>query len=313
MNLSNLSGCTDDVLQETDGSDDEATCVEANVKQKEQTKIKDEGIIDIQTLVSDLKPKELRKLIMSYIEVVSKLPDEASKDKFDIQNIVKTLNSEKTFRFFVDFFISLGHACLTAEKGIKVGHVFLTQTQVKAIRLKGIKCEKDIDMKPSEKPKEKVEMINEVTKPKEDKNPAESVETNVDKVQEISKEHYDGKEMDEIEEIKIDGGLQPSTSICSNSADLKVSAHENVLNKYSTTELRKFIFSFMKMIDKTVTLGEAAKNGDVTEEVAKELFAAITFKCKASPVVDGKRQSFKLKNIFMNSTWAEKVVVFDFQ
>ena len=59
-------------------------------------------------------------------------------------NIVKILNIDKSIRFFADFFISLGRACKTAEKGIKIGHVFLTQTQVKAIRIKGIVCEDEI-------------------------------------------------------------------------------------------------------------------------------------------------------------------------
>jgi hypothetical protein len=94
LELSNLSGCTVDILQESGVSDDEATFFENYVKdgenEKEQTNIKEVNIVDIQTLVSDLKPKELRKLIMLYIEFVTKLPEEASKKKFDIGNIVKT-------------------------------------------------------------------------------------------------------------------------------------------------------------------------------------------------------------------------------
>merc|ERR1719184_265388 len=83
---------------------------------------------------------------MSYIEVVIKIPENAPKEKFELGIITKAVNTEKNLRFFANFFISLGHSCQTAEKGIKVGHVFLTQTQVKAIRLKGISCEDDIDM-----------------------------------------------------------------------------------------------------------------------------------------------------------------------
>jgi len=306
MDLSNFS--SDNVLQESEGSDDETTCgenISSHNKKKKLSK-KDENIIDIQTLVDDLKPKVLRKLIMSYIEIVSKLPENTPKEKFDIASIIKPLNTEKNFRFFVDFFISLGHACQTAEKGIKVGHVFLTQTQVKAIRNKGISCEDDIDMNTDGK----------------------LVEENVDKIavkEKASQKVVDvdhsstdsDKSLDKKDKEKVDKGLdQPSTSICSNSGhSLKVGGdvHDTVLDLYSTTDLRKYIFALMKVVDNTMTVKEVAEKEDITEAKVKEVFKAITYKCIEAPVVDGKKQSFKLKNIFMNSTWTDKIAVFNFQ
>ena len=295
---------SDYVLQESGGSDDEDTCGEIvnNHSKKKKLKQKDENIIDIQTLVDDLKPKVLRKLIMSYIEIVSKLPENTPREKFDISSILKSLNTEKNFRFFVDFFISLGHACQTAEKGIKVGHVFLTQTQVKAIRNKGISCEGDIDMNTEGKiDSDKVAIID---KPSEKAPPkvgdAEQPSAGLDKK---------GKKKD-------DNGLnQPSTSVCSNSGhtqDVGSGVHDAVLDLYSTTDLRKYIFTLMKVIDNTMTVNEVAKKEDVTEDKVREVFAAISYKCIEAPLVDGKKQSFKLKNIFMNSTWTDKIAVFNF-
>jgi len=330
LDLSNHSGCTDDVLQESGGSDDEATCVEKYVKvgekEKEQNISKEVNIVDIQTLVSELKPKELRKLIMSYIEFVTKLPEEASKKKFDIGNIVKTLNSDKSIRFFADFFISLGHACKTAEKGIKVGHVFLTQTQVKAIRLKGIACEDDIDIEKSEQIgadnkgvdnvgdcEGKVEQTMNVDQMKtclgkKEEKKVEEVEIIEEEIVVKNQCNNDGKIVGEIQEVKALSELKVPDSKVPES-----SSHEEALGKLETPQLRKFLLSFMKLIDNSITLDEVAKNCNVTEEDARKLLAAITFKCRESPVVEGKRQSFKLKNIFVNSTWVEKIVVFNFQ
>merc|ERR1719348_2052794 len=312
MDLSNIS--TDYVLQESEGSDDEATCGENlsnHSKKKEKVHKKDGNIVDIQKLVDDLKPKVLRKLIMSYIEIVSKLPENAPKEKFDIASIIKSLNTEKNFGFFVDFFISLGYVCSSAEKGIKVGHVFLTQTQVKAIRNKGISGKDDIDMNQ--------------TVPDVGKTTEENV-TVVEKSQAIVEQKSVGEkapkdiiDLDEDnidkEEVKADNGLhKPSTSVgSSSSSQVSSMIHENVLDSYSTTDLRKFIFTLMKVIDNTTTAKAVAEKEAVTEDKVNKVFAAITFKCKEAPIIDGKKQSFKLKNIFMNSTWTEKIAVFNFQ
>jgi len=309
MDLSNIS--SDNVLQESEGSDDETTCGENinNHNKKKKDKQKDENIIDIQTLVDDLKPKMLRKLIMSYIEIVSKLPENAPNEKFDIASIIKSLNTEKNFRFFVDFFISLGHACQTAEKGIKVGHVFLTQTQVKAIRNKGISCEDDIDMN-TEGKIDKVKVANTDKIPAKEK--ASSKVVDVD-----HSSTGPDKNLDEKDKEKVDKGLdQPSTSVCSNSGHSQKGdsgIHNAVLDLYSTTDLRKYIFTLMKVVDNTMTVKEVAEKEDITEVKVREVFAAITYKCIEAPVVDGKKQSFKLKNIFMNSTWTDKIAVFNFQ
>merc|ERR1712183_201691 len=158
--------------------------------------------IDIETLVSQLKPKELRKLIMSYIEVVNKLPEDIPKKRIDVGIIVKSLNSEQDITFFKDFFISLGQTCKTAEKGIKVGHVFITQTQVKVIRLKGIVTKEDIEIQ------------------------------NDDAA---------------VEEVKVDEGHKPNVD---------VDIQDDVLCQFSTPDLRKYLLSFMKLIDKAITIEE---------------------------------------------------------
>ena len=109
-------------------------------------------------------------------------------------------------------------------------------------------------------------------------------------------------------EVKVDSELKkPGNRVSESSFD------EDALGKLETPHLRKLLLNFMKFIDNSITFDEVAKNCNVREDNARKLLAAITFKCRESPVVEGKRQSFKLKNIFVNSTWVEKIVVFNFQ
>ena len=282
MDLSHLRYCADDVLQESDESTDEATCVEDYRERKNVEKVepKEETFTNIETLVGELKPKELRKLLMSYIEVVNKQPDGTTKKGIDVAAIGKSLNIGKDVGFLEEFFISLGNTCKTAEKGIKVGHVFITQTQVKAIRLKGISCKEDI------------EIGDAIDKFKVDRgrNSNVSVET---------KSSPD-------DELKVDKNHNPNVIVGTKSST------GDVLSQFSTPVLRKFILSFMKLIDKSTTLEEIAKDSSLSVDVVKDIFKAISNKCKGTQVVDGKRQSFKLQNIFMNSTWIEKIVLFNF-
>ena len=106
--------------------------------------VEEKGVVDIEKLSQELKPKELRKLIMAYIGAISILPENPEQRKVEVAEVIKKINSEKEIEFFENFFISLGQQCVKAEKGIKVGHVFVTQMQVRSIRGRGILCRADI-------------------------------------------------------------------------------------------------------------------------------------------------------------------------
>ena len=74
---------------------------------------------DLDKLVEQLKPKELRKLIMAYIEAVSSLPEDAARRSVNIAAVTANINTDKDSEFFEDFFVSLGQNCKKAEKAIK--------------------------------------------------------------------------------------------------------------------------------------------------------------------------------------------------
>ena len=85
---------------------------------------------DLDKLVEELKPRLLRKLIMAYMDVLSKLPEDAAVRRVNVAKLVEGLNSEKDVQFFEEFFVSLGQNCKKAEKGIKAGPMFINQNQV---------------------------------------------------------------------------------------------------------------------------------------------------------------------------------------
>jgi len=354
---------------------------------------------NLDKLVEELKPKELRKVIMSYVSSISNLPEEPEKRKVNVAGAIASVNSEKDISFFEDFFISLGQNCLKAEKGIKVGHVFVTQVQMKTIRGKGVLSKKDIENGPVPEKKEEP-----IVKPSDNSSKKKEPKSKEDKNQENMSENTKQKDKtpDSIEEIVLlddDEEETPSekqvdkTSAAQKSAEdivaeivddasrksseeveasrttseevkasktctvesesskptkntteedsasknatkednasnvskkldevtvveIEKEANESVLQKYSSNEIRLFLKNFMKLIDSnsSLTISDVSSECKLSEPETREMAAEVTEKCLQSPVtVDGKRQSFKLQNIFINSTWADKIAKFNFQ
>ena len=93
---------------------------------------------DISKLAEELKPKELRKIIMAYIGALGSMPEDQDKRIINVEAVVAGVNTEKDLDFFAEFFVSLGQNCLRVEKGFKVGHMLVTMAQVKTIRARGV-------------------------------------------------------------------------------------------------------------------------------------------------------------------------------
>ena len=93
---------------------------------------------DISKLAEELKPKELRKIIMAYIGALGSMPEDQDKRIINVEAVVAGVNTEKNLDFFAEFFVSLGQNCLRVEKGFKVGHMLVTMAQVKTIRARGV-------------------------------------------------------------------------------------------------------------------------------------------------------------------------------
>merc|ERR1712029_1202617 len=83
---------------------------------------------------------------------------------------------------------------------------------------------------------------------------------------------------------------------------------ESVLEKYSTSQLRTFMKHFMKVVNSSgsLTLSDISSDCQMSESELKEIAKEVSKKCDEAPMVSGKRQSFKIQTIFLNSTMVEK-------
>lgn len=323
---------------------------------------------DLDKLVEQLKPKELRKLIMAYIEAVSSLPEDAARRSVNIAAVTANINTDKDSKFFEDFFVSLGQNCKKAEKAIKVGHVLVTMMQIKTIRSRGVLTKGDITSGPipekstskvdapakakvkptgNETDKQKnvgtlnsceknqVENISNVTPSEDivmlddedDPTPTTSKDTMVNREQSQlgdSKSTEESSKSESLEKSSIDSTVisdndksdqskkEESTEV---NKDPKEASAESVLSKYSSQQLRTFLKHFIKMIDSDSkqTMADVSSETKLPEEEVKVIAAEVTARCRDNPLVEGKRQSFKLQNIFLNSTWVGKIVDFNYQ
>ena len=101
-------------------------------------KAKSDGEVDVEKICEDLTPKQIRKLVMAYMEVVGKMPEKNPRTKIDPLAIAKSANINKDMAFLEKFFFAFAHGCRNSFKGMKFGSVFVTQSQVKAVLAKGI-------------------------------------------------------------------------------------------------------------------------------------------------------------------------------
>ena len=107
-------------------------------KKEEATKPKSDGEVDVEKVCEDLTPKQIRKLVMAYMDVVGKMPEKNPRNKIDPLAIAKSANINKDVTFLEKFFLAFAHSCRNSFKGMKFGSVFVTQSQVKAVLVKGI-------------------------------------------------------------------------------------------------------------------------------------------------------------------------------
>ena len=145
FSVSPLAAPISDVVYVSEESDDEVTVIGDDIEDDENAK---------GNILDDLKPNELRKLIMCYMEIVTKMAENKSKRKINIEEIAKSTKIEKDIQFFEDFFLYLGKQCRHAIKGVKVGHVFVTQAQVNMIKTRGIMTRQDLEKEDDAEPKE---------------------------------------------------------------------------------------------------------------------------------------------------------------
>ena len=97
--------------------------------------------------IQDLKSKDQRSLILTYIDMVTQNGDAASTEHFDLVKLQRITKIDKPLQFFEDFCLALYKKCLTVKKGFKVGQTFLTQVQVNLILKHGVNATRNLILK----------------------------------------------------------------------------------------------------------------------------------------------------------------------
>ena len=144
-------------LLETDKSrGDESIMIGNDDQEDSEDEIEEITVIDEVTEAvdediptGDLKPKELRAIIMGYIEMINKVKDDKGRAKFNLQELKQVTKIDKGLGFFEEFCLALARKCQSVKKGFKVGHIFVTHSQVNLILNHGILNRADIDNKAS--------------------------------------------------------------------------------------------------------------------------------------------------------------------
>ena len=280
---------------------------------------------------------------MAYMDVLSKLPEDATIKKVNVAKVTNGLNSGKDMAFFEDFFVSLGQNCKKADKGIKAGPLFINQTQVKSsiniliskrsfllfkvktIKSKGVLTKKDIcneDIalaKEAEIEKAKLsEAINkEKSKDTENNVVAEPSNNENDDIVMLDDDDDDGNDNNvEVMKDVEEGSTDVAEAVLDTILDDATAQAKSLFEKYSASQLRTFLKQLLKLIDGSGSVGIPEISGEckLSETETRALASEITRRCRNSPSIEGgKKQSFKVQNIFLNSQTVGKIAAFNFQ
>merc|ERR1712013_319151 len=88
---------------------------------------------NLDKLTKELRPNELRKVLMAYIWMLPRTENRA----IDVVKLRESSQPEMKIDFLKKFLLSLGEVCQAAKAGLKVGHVFITASQVALIQERG--------------------------------------------------------------------------------------------------------------------------------------------------------------------------------
>ena len=105
----------------------------ASFQEKEAESRANEAEETLDELSKELRPSKLRQVVMAYIGMLSRTEDRT----VDVVKLRDSSQPEIETDFLVKFLLSLGEVCKVAKKGLKVGHVFITQSQVTLIQERG--------------------------------------------------------------------------------------------------------------------------------------------------------------------------------
>jgi len=263
-------------------SDDEVEVLpivdKANVSEEERKAVDDE----LESMIKEFHPRDLRKLVMTYMSQLSNMPETTPRKKINLSRIAEGIKLPKGLIMVEKLFTAMGKKSNLDQRGMKVGSMFLTQAQVKTVLMKGIKGPEDVEGPGSQGSKTVTpqKLVNEPAK-----NNAKDVGKTI------------VKETEKVGANVVEKNVQAESS-----------KPEPLLSQINSEKLRKLIRAYMELLKNAMTLKAIASQQELPEERVRKMLVEITSLCKAAPLVDGRRSGFKLENkIFVNSTWVAKI------
>ena len=88
---------------------------------------------------------------------------------------------------------------------------------------------------------------------------------------------------------------------------------EQTSSLFLAQDLRKVLLKFMKIIEGNITLDQLCAETGISAEEADKLLGEITTACKNAPKEGGRVKGIKFQNIFINSTWVEKITRYSYK
>jgi len=230
---------------------------------------------ELEALIKQFNIKDLRKLLMTYMTHLAGMTG-STRQKINLTPIASGVKLDKGLASVEKLFIAVGKKCQLDPKGMKVGQVFLSQAQVKNILAKGILGPDHIERAGQKEQKTEVAKTTVAT-------PTAAKAT-----------------------VATPAAAKP-TAAKPTVAKPEVAKPADPLSLIGPDKLRKLLRSYMELLKQATTLEDIAKAQELPAAKVKELLVDVTARCKAAPMVEGRRSGFKLLSFFVNSTWVAKI------
>ena len=314
-------------------SDDEVEVLPTAATKVDEVELKAANA-QLEARIKDFNLKDLRKLLMTYMTYLASAK-ETTERKIDLTKISEGVN--KDLGTVERLFLALGRKVKVEPKGMKVGQVFLSQQQVKNVLDKGILAPEHVDRTAQEAAeaakkaaaekhaaarkeaaekaaairKEAAEKAAAVRKAAEEARKAAQEKAAAERAAALkAKEEKLAAEKAAAIKAKAEKEAAEKAAAEKEAAEkaaLEAARAADPLYQISGDKLRKLLRAYMELLKQATTLEEIAKVQELPVDKVRTLLVEITKRCKAAPVVEGRRAGFKLHSFFVNSTWVAKI------
>ena len=299
-------------------SDDEVEVLPTAASKVDEVELKAANA-QLEARIKDFNLKDLRKLLMTYMTHLASIK-ETTERKIDLTKISEGVN--KDLGTIERLFLALGRKVKVEPKGQKVGQVFLSQQQVKNVLDKGILAPEHVDRTAQEAAeaakkaaaekhaaarKEAAEKAAAIRKAAEEAKRAALEKAAAERAAAL-KAKEEKLAAEKAAAIKAKAEKEAAEKAAAEKAAAEKAALEaDPLYQINGDKLRKLCRAYMELLKQATTLEDIAKVQEVSVDKARSLLVEITQRCKAAPMVEGRRAGFKLHSFFVNSTWVAKI------